>query len=139
VIIVKSFGSARGLDYSWIVGGTSIKLLCVHFLYLYLFIFVFCIYLLHSDSTSESVYHRFWSGCSSREKEANEKAYIIQSLPYCVFFSASVFSLAFSLHAMKLWSLFYEIENDFSHYSSSYYFCFYFEMVLIVSLMCGWL
>ena len=28
---------------------------------------------------------------------------------------------------MKLWSLFYEIENDFSHYSSSYYFCFYFE------------
>jgi len=38
---VKSLGSAWGLDYSWIVGGTNIKLMCVYFLYIYLFIFVF--------------------------------------------------------------------------------------------------
>ena len=39
---MKSFESASGLDYSCVVGGTSIKLLCVCFLFFYLFICVFC-------------------------------------------------------------------------------------------------
>jgi len=37
---VKSIGSERGQDYSCVVGGTSIKLLFVCFLFL--FSFVFC-------------------------------------------------------------------------------------------------
>jgi len=83
---MKSHGSARGLDYSCVVGGTNIKLFCVCFLSLSdslsLCSIIRCIQTL-SQNLQHQILTRFYKHL---EKEIVKKANKIQT-PFLVCFS----------------------------------------------------